>query len=101
MIHVDIRAMERRKKIVTNNEYAKLTQIEQLLITLVSIIQHQQEKQKSSSIVTQKELLSILQISPNTLKSWEKTGLKRLEPPIEGTRTVYYKMEDVIKYLTP
>ncbi|MCD1277206.1 MULTISPECIES: MerR family transcriptional regulator [Streptococcus] len=86
---------------MTNNEYAKLTQIEQLLNTLLTIIQHQQEKQKSSNIVTQKELLSILQISPNTLKSWEKTGLKRLEPPIERTRTVYYKMEDVIKYLTP
>ncbi|WP_247940349.1 MerR family transcriptional regulator [Streptococcus gordonii] len=86
---------------MTNNEYAKLTQIEQLLNTLLTIIQHQQEKQKSSNIVTQKELLSILQISPNTLKSWEKTGLKRLEPPIEGARTVYYKMEDVIKYLTP
>ena len=86
---------------MTNNEYAKLTQIEQLLNTLLIIIQHQQEKQKSSNIVTQKELLSILQISPNTLKSWEKTGLKRLEPPIERTRTVYYKMEDVIKYLTP
>ena len=86
---------------MTNNEYAKLTQIEQLLNTLLTIIQHQQEKQKSSNIVTQKELLSILQISPNTLKSWEKTGLKRLEPPIEGARTVYYKMENVIKYLTP
>lgn len=86
---------------MTNNEYTKLTQIEQLLSTLVTIIQHQQEKQKNLIIVTQKELLSILQISPNTLKSWEKTGLKRLEPPIEGTRTVYYKMEDVIKYLTP
>ena len=86
---------------MTNNEYAKLTQIEQLLNTLLTIIQHQQEQQKSSNIVTQKELLSILQISPNTLKSWEKTGLKRLEPPIERTRTVYYKMEDVIKYLTP
>ena len=86
---------------MTNNEYAKLTQIEQLLNTLLIIIQHQQEKQKSSNIVTQKELLSILQISPNTLKTWEKTGLKRLEPPIERTRTVYYKMEDVIKYLTP
>lgn len=86
---------------MTNNEYAKLTQIEQLLNTLLTIIQHQQEQQKSSNIVTQKELLSILQISPNTLKSWKKTGLKRLEPPIEGTRTVYYKMEDVIKYLTP
>ena len=86
---------------MTNNEYAKLTQIEQLLNTLLTIIQHQQEKPKNSNIVTQKELLSILQISPNTLKSWEKTGLKRLEPPIERTRTVYYKMEDVIKYLTP
>ena len=86
---------------MTNNEYTKLIQIEQLLNTLLTIIQHQQEKQKSSNIVTQKELLSILQISPNTLKSWEKTGLKRLEPPIERTRTVYYKMEDVIKYLTP
>ena len=86
---------------MTNNEYAKLTQIEKLLNTLLTIIQHQQEKQKSSNIVTQKELLSILQISPNTLKSWEKTGLKRLEPPIERTRTVYYKMEDVLNYLTP
>lgn len=86
---------------MTNNEYAKLTQIEQLLNTLLTIIQHQQEKQKNSNIVTQKELLSILQISPNTLKSWEKTELKRLEPPIEGTRTVYYKMEDVLNYLTP
>ena len=35
-----------------------------------------------------------------TLKSWENKGLKRLEPPIEGTRTVYYKMEDVINFLT-
>ena len=100
MTHVVTQAME-RTTIMTNNEYAKLIQIEQLLNTLLTIIQHQQEKQKSSNIVTQKELLSILQISPNTLKSWEKTGLKRLEHPIEGTRTVYYKMEDIIKYLTP
>ena len=100
MTHVVTQAME-RTTIMTNNEYAKLTQIEQLLNTLLTIIQHQQEKPKNSNIVTQKELLSILQISPNTLKSWEKTGLKRLEPPIEGTRTIYYKMEDVLNYLTP
>ena len=86
---------------MTNNEYAKLTQIEQLLNTLLTIIQHQQEKPKNSNIVTQKELLSILQISPNTLKSSGEDRLKRLEPPIEGTRTVYYKMEDVLNYLTP
>ena len=31
---------------MTNNEYAKLTQIEQLLNTLLTIIQHQQENRK-------------------------------------------------------
>lgn len=90
-----------RKIQMTNIESTKLDHIEQLLICLVSISQKQLERHQNLKIVTQKELLTILQISPNTLKSWEKTGLKRLEPPIEGTRTVYYKMQDVIDYLTP
>lgn len=81
------------------NTLETLNQIEQLLNCLLSLIQHQQEL-RTAGIVTQKELLSSLKISPNTLKSWEKTGLKRLEPPIENTRTVYYKMDDVIDYLT-
>ncbi|MCB5131713.1 MerR family transcriptional regulator [Streptococcus mutans] len=86
---------------MANSEFLKLGQIEQLLSCLITLIQHQQNVQKNIDIITQKELLSILQISPNTLKSWENTGLKRLEPPIERTRTVYYKMDDVIDYLTP
>ena len=86
---------------MTNNELIKLNQIEQILNCLLALMQKQETTQKHVSILTQKELLSILKISPNTLKSWEKTGLKRLEPPIEGTRTVYYKMEDVLTYLTP
>jgi phage protein len=86
---------------MTNNELIKLNQIEQILTCLFAMMQKQENIQKHVSILTQKELLSILKISPNTLKSWEKTGLKRLEPPIEGTRTVYYKMEDVLNYLTP
>ena len=86
---------------MTNNELIKLNQIEQILNCLLTLMQKQENTQKNASILTQKELLSILKISPNTLKSWEKTGLKRLEPPIEGTRTVYYKMEDVLNYLTP
>ncbi|WP_342976563.1 MerR family transcriptional regulator [Streptococcus constellatus] len=86
---------------MTNIQTTKLTQIEQLLTCLVSLMQNHYEKQQNLTIVTQKELLAILQISPNTLKSWENMGLKRLEPPIEGTRTVYYKMDDVINYLTP
>lgn len=86
---------------MTNNELIKLNQIEQILNCLLALMQKQEVTQKHVSILTQKELLSILKISPNTLKSWEKTGLKRLEPPIEGTRTVYYRMEDVLTYLTP
>ena len=86
---------------MTNNELIKLNQIEQILNCLLALMQKQENTQKHVSILTQKELLSVLKISPNTLKSWEKTGLKRLEPPIEGTRTVYYRMEDVLTYLTP
>ena len=85
---------------MANLELSKLSQIEQLLNCLLALAKQNQNRQYLT-IVTQKELLNILQISPNTLKSWERTGLNRLEPPIEGTRTVYYKMEDVIKYLTP
>lgn len=77
----------------------KLNQIEKLLNTLITIIQQGIILNNSCGIVTQKELLKILQISPNTLKSWENKGLKRLEPPIEGTRTIFYKMEDVIQFL--
>ena len=86
---------------MTNNELIKLNQIEQILNCLLALMQKQENTQKHVSILTQKELLSILKISPNTLKSWEKTGLRRLEPPIEGTRTVYYRMEDVLTSLTP
>ncbi|MDN5023415.1 MULTISPECIES: MerR family transcriptional regulator [Streptococcus] len=81
-------------------ETIKLNRIEELLNTIITIIQKELQTQNSYGIITQKELLKLLQISPNTLKSWENKGLKRLEPPIEGTRTVYYKMEDVIEFLT-
>jgi phage protein len=81
-------------------ETIKLNRIEELLNTIITIIQKELQTKNSYGIITQKELLNLLQISPNTLKSWEIKGLKRLEPPIEGTRTVYYKMEDVIEFLT-
>ena len=78
----------------------KLDQIENLLHTLITIFQQKLQSNDSYGIVTQKELLKILQISPNTLKSWENKGLTRLEPPIERTRTIYYKLKDVIEFLT-
>ncbi len=78
----------------------KLQKIEELLNVLIQVVQTLNTN-NSKNIMTQKELLKLLNIAPNTLKSWEKKGLKRLEPPIEGTRTVFYKLDDVISFLTP
>jgi len=79
-----------------NNE--KLEQIEQSLQTLIKLIQIK-EQNIPLKIIQQRELLKQLNISPNTLKTWERKGLKRLEPPIEGTRTVFYLLDDVINFL--
>lgn len=59
-----------------NNE--KLEQIEQLLQTLIKLIQIK-EQNIPLKIIQQRELLKQLNISPNTLKTWEQKGLKRLE----------------------
>ena len=79
-----------------NNE--KLEQIEQSLQTLIKLIQIK-EQNIQLKIIQQRELLKQLNISPNTLKTWEQKGLKRLEPPIEGTRTVLYLLDDIINFL--
>ncbi|HEO6454003.1 TPA: MerR family transcriptional regulator [Streptococcus agalactiae] len=79
-----------------NNE--KLEQIEQLLQTLIKLIQIK-EQNIPLKVIQQRELLKQLNISPNTLKTWEQKGLKRLEPPIEGTRTVFYLLDDIINFL--
>ncbi|HEQ8718181.1 TPA: hypothetical protein VIA77_000741 [Streptococcus pyogenes] len=81
-----------------NNE--KLEQIEQLLQTIIKLIQIK-EQGRPLKIIQQRELLKQLNISPNTLKTWEQKGLKRLEPPIEGIRTVFYLLDDVIDFLNP
>ena len=82
------------------DEVLKLQNIEKLLQLLVGLMNQQLQTKLSLELLTQKELLHYLNISPNTLKSWETEGLKRLEPPIEGTRSVFYKMSDVITFLT-
>ena len=82
-----------------NNEM-NLIDIEKQLALIIEMIKNLNELAPRLGIVTQKDLLKQLKISPNTLKYWENLGLKRLEPPIEGTRTVYYKLDDVLNFLT-
>ena len=82
---------------MTTNHF-ELKKMEHMLLTIIELLKHLNSEKGRSSIYTQKELLSLLNISPNTLKSWEKKGLKRLEPPIEGTRTVFYRLEDILEF---
>ena len=86
-------------KIEKFNEKFLIANIEKQLSILIDLIIDKRDSKPSLGILTQKELLEQLNIAPNTLKSWELKGLKRLEPPIEGTRTVYYKVSDVILFL--
>ena len=80
---------------MTTNHF-ELKKMEHMLLTIIELLKHLNSEKGRSSIYTQKELLSLLNISPNTLKSWEK----RLEPPIEGTRTVFYRLEDILEFLS-
>lgn len=84
---------------MTSNNF-ELKQIEYMLHTIIELLRHLNSGKSKSGIYTQKEVLALLNISPNTLKSWENKGLKRLEPPIEGTRTVYYRLDDIIEFLS-
>ena len=86
-------------KIEKFNEKFLIANIEKQLSILIDLIIDKRDSKPSLGILTQKELFEQLNIAPNTLKSWELKGLKRLEPPIEGTRTVYYKVSDVIRFL--
>jgi len=51
-------------------------------------------------LIQQKELIKELGISLVTLHEWERLGLTRYCPPIEGTRKVFYKKSDVMKFLS-
>ena len=54
----------------------------------------------SFGLIQQKELIKELGISLVTLHEWESLGLTRYCPPIEGTRKVFYKKSDVMKFLS-
>ena len=56
-------------------------------------------KPRILGLIIKEELQEELSISSNTLARWERAGLKRYMPPIEGTRLIYYKINDVLRFL--
>lgn len=56
-------------------------------------------KQRIIGLMTPKQLKEELEIDYNTLKRWERAGLKRFTPPIEDTRKVFYRIDDILIFL--
>ncbi|MFK4896687.1 DNA-binding protein [Lactococcus petauri] len=54
----------------------------------------------SLDLMTQKDVLESLDINFSTLATWESHGLCRYQPPIEGSRKVYYKSADILSFLS-
>ncbi|MBT0922125.1 MerR family transcriptional regulator, partial [Streptococcus lutetiensis] len=46
-----------------------------------------------------REATERLEVSYPTLRRWEARGLKRYTPPIADTKTVYYKVTDLLAFL--
>lgn len=72
----------------------------ELLALVASFLKsYTKPKPKILGLITQDELRTDLSVSFNTLQRWEQAGLKRYLPPIEGTRTVFYKIDDILIFL--
>ncbi|COB34213.1 phage protein [Streptococcus pneumoniae] len=41
----------------------------------------------------------LTKISDNTLNKWESQGLRRYQPPDDGSRMIYYLVTDIWKFL--
>lgn len=52
-----------------------------------------------TGLITQQKLRDELDISFNTLTSWEQAGLRRYQPPLGDSRKVFYRISDVLIFL--
>jgi len=71
----------------------------QLIIVLQYLKDYLKPKQRITGLMTSKQLKEELEIDYNTLKRWERAGLKRCTPPIEDTRKVFYRIDDILIFL--
>ena len=56
--------------------------------------------QKQTGLMSARELKKELDITGATLTSWVKKGLKVYQPPFESNKKQYFRVSDVINFLT-
>lgn len=55
--------------------------------------------QTVTGLMTAQQVKDELGIKTKTLKRWEGAGLKRYQAPLEDTRKVFYKVNDILVFL--
>lgn len=50
-------------------------------------------------LITAQQVKEELGIKYKTLQRWEQAGLRRYQPPLEDTRKVFYKINDILVFL--
>jgi len=56
--------------------------------------------QKQTGLISAKELKEELDITGATLTNWVKLGLKVYQPPFENSQKQYFRVSDIINFLT-
>ncbi|GEB10477.1 MULTISPECIES: hypothetical protein [Streptococcus] len=60
----------------------------------------ERQLQKQTGLISSKELKEELDITGATLTNWVKLGLKVYQPPFESSKKQYFRVSDVINFLT-
>lgn len=63
------------------------------------LLQKEEMKPRLLGLVSRKDLESELGVKSATIKRWEKHGLRQYIPPVEDSRTIFYKVSDVLTFL--
>ena len=56
-------------------------------------------KLRLTGLISAQEAMIELDIKYKTLQRWEDAGLRRYQPPLEDTRKIYYKINDILIFL--
>lgn len=60
----------------------------------------ERQLQNKTGLISAKELKNELDISGTTLNNWIKQGLEVYQSPFESSKKQYFRVSDVIKFLT-
>lgn len=84
---------------IFNEEIQREFKIELRQEVLKVISDFKKQEPRLLGLMTRKQIKDELDISTPTLEKFERLGLKVYQPPLEDSRTKFYKVTDVLSFL--